>query len=263
MKRLVILAVSMAVRGWDLVRAAWPGRPSHAAGVVLYYHSVKPRQRQRFARQMDHLLRGASLFQVGKPKPVHPRRRRVAVTFDDGFRSVVENAVPELANRGIPFTVFVPSGSLGVRPTWVRDPEHSSWEEEVVSARELRALASEPLATIGSHSISHPNFLRLDPACSREELVSSKAALEAVTGQAVDLFSFPHGAHDAASIELAREAGYKHVYTIAPTLIRGHDEPFCVGRVAVDPDDWPIEFALKIAGAYRWRTVLRSRGPAA
>jgi peptidoglycan/xylan/chitin deacetylase (PgdA/CDA1 family) len=171
---------------------------------VLYYHAVKPRQRHRFARQMDHLLRGSAPFQIGQLKVAHVGIRTVAVTFDDGFRSVVENAVPELSDRGIPFTVFVPSGSLGVRPTWVLDPTHPSWEEQVVSASELRALTQVPLATIGSHSISHPNLLRLDPARSREELAASKAALEAVTGKAVDLFSFPHGAHDAALIDLAR-----------------------------------------------------------
>ena len=264
MTRLLALGISMAVRAWDLGRAVRPwGRPSPSAGVVLYYHAVKPRQRQRFARQMDHLLRGAAPFQIGKPKVARAGIRTVAVTFDDGFRSVVENAVPELSDRGIPFTVFVPSGSLGVRPTWVLDPKHPSWGEQVVSASELRALTQMPLATIGSHSISHPNFLRLDPTRSREELATSKATLEALTGKAVDLFSFPHGAHDAALIDLAREVGYRHVYTITPTLIEEGGEPFCVGRVSVDPDDWPVEFALKLAGAYRWRTGRRSRRRAA
>ena len=27
---------------------------------------------------------------------------------------------------------------------------------------------------------------------------------------------------------------------------------FVVGRVATDPGDWPIEFRLKLMGAYRW-----------
>jgi peptidoglycan/xylan/chitin deacetylase (PgdA/CDA1 family) len=256
MRRLTVLAISLAVRGWDLIRSRVPGRleqPVPGPGVVLYYHAVKPHQRHRFGAQMDELLKRASPFPAGSPQARRSEGKNVAVTFDDGFRSVVENAVPELTKRNIPFTVFVPSGCLGERPSWVRDPAHRFWEERVLSAAELRGLATVPLATLGSHSVTHPNLMEVDAEHAEQELVDSRADLQCAAGVPIDLFSFPHGAHNAALIDQARRAGYRRVFTIDPTTIDGDSHLYTVGRVAADPDDWPVEFRLKIAGAYRWR----------
>jgi peptidoglycan/xylan/chitin deacetylase (PgdA/CDA1 family) len=224
--------------------------------VVLYYHAIKPLERAGFVWQMDELRKRAHLFTAGSPETMTREGRNVAVTFDDGFQSVLENAVPELVKRSIPFTMFVPSGCLGTRPCWVQDPKHPSWEERVLSAAELRSLASHPLATLGSHSITHPNFLDIDSDHVRKELVQSKADLEAAAETEVDLFSFPHGAHNPALVAEARRAGYRRVFTIEPTTIDSDSGVFAMGRVGADPDDWRIEFRLKMTGAYRWRSYL-------
>jgi len=227
--------------------------------IVLYYHAVTAAQRARFAAQMDLLRRRATPFEAGSRERISDDGWRVAVTFDDGFLSVVEHAVPELEARNIPFTVFVPSGCLGERPSWVRDPNHPSWQERVMSAAELRALAGLPLATIGSHSVTHRNMRQLDSAQAADELVRSRLELQAAAGTDIDLFSFPHGAYNAALLAQARQAGYRRVFTIQPAPMPSDPDAFSVGRVAADPDDWPIEFRLKLAGAYRWRSRWRRR----
>jgi peptidoglycan/xylan/chitin deacetylase (PgdA/CDA1 family) len=151
--------------------------------VVLYYHAIKPYQRARFARQMDELSKRAHVFPAGSPEVMLRDRQNVAVTFDDGFRSVIENAVPELLKRSIPFTVFVPSGCLGARPAWVRNPQHPSFGEQVLTASELRELARAPLVTLGSHSITHRNLVGLDAPSATHELERSKAELGPLQGQ--------------------------------------------------------------------------------
>ena len=45
----------------------------------------------------------------------------VAITFDDAFRSVRTNALPELLSRGFPATIFVPVDCVGKKPGW--EPE--------------------------------------------------------------------------------------------------------------------------------------------
>lgn len=260
LKRIVALAISLAVRTCDIVRTQarrWSGLVEPRSGVVLYYHAITLQQRSSFAWQMDELLRHASPFEAGAPEGMPQPGNNVAVTFDDGFQSVVDNGVPELAERGIPFTMFVPSGCLGQRPSWVRDAAHPSWHERVLSGDALRSLASQPLATIGSHSITHPNFLTLGPADAEREFAGSRERLEAAACADVDLFSFPHGAYDEALLEQARRAGYRRVYTVEPQVTTAAGEAYAIGRVAVSPDDWRLEFRLKMLGAYRWRSSLR------
>jgi peptidoglycan/xylan/chitin deacetylase (PgdA/CDA1 family) len=254
-KRLAALGIGLAWRAGDLLEGGvrrLMSQPARRRGVILYYHAVKPHQQAGFARQMDTLASRSHLFSAGAPEGMTAAAMNVALTFDDGFRSVVDCAVPELKKRGIPFTLFVPAGCLGERPSWVKDGAHPSSVERVLSAAELRALAAEPLATIGSHTLTHRNLRTLDAAEAERELVQSKADLEDAAGYDVGLFSFPHGAHTPALVAQARQAGYRRVYTVEPELVDAESNAFVLGRVAVEPNDWPIEFRLKIAGAYRW-----------
>ena len=81
--------------------------------VVLEYHSVKSRQRGKFARQMDILLEKSHPVSADIEGPLGNGQLYVAVTFDDGFQSVVENALPELRKRGIPAALFADPESPG------------------------------------------------------------------------------------------------------------------------------------------------------
>lgn len=252
--RVVKLLVSLAVAGADILCSAFrrlAGRPHEPACVVLYYHAIAAKSRHQFASQMEQLIRITEPVDIeGRFQPV-AKRRCSAVTFDDAFLSVVDNALPELRARGIPCTIFVPTGALGLHPGWI-EPSHPDAGEVVTSPDLLRAIASDPLVGIGSHSVSHPNFRRLDDAQAREELSRSRTALEELLGRPVRSFSFPHGAYTPRSLEIARECGYQRVFTIEPERLNGAPEDFAVGRVRVEPTDWPIEFRLKAIGAYRW-----------
>ena len=254
MKRLLKLAISLVVRAWDIFVAfalRLVGRRTQPTCVVIYYHAIDSGQRARFARQMDDLLRLAQPVPAGLCSLPDSSAHYCAITFDDGFVSVLENALPELELRNIPATFFVPTGSLGGPPAWVK-ANSPARHQRVLSAEQLAGLKDHRLLAIGSHSISHPNFLKLGSAEAERELDQSKAQLEAILGRKVGLFSFPHGECDAQTIALARAAGYDRVFTISPSNAFTGPDNFVIGRVLVDPADWPLEFRLKLLGAYRW-----------
>ena len=85
MKRIVKLLISLLVRGWDAISRKHPGN------VVLYYHAIRPEQRKAFAKQMDALLRIAQPWKLDGTIE-QGNGHRVAVTFDDGHVTVMENA---------------------------------------------------------------------------------------------------------------------------------------------------------------------------
>lgn len=174
------------------------------------------------------------------------------VTFDDGFVSVLEQAVPVLKQLRIPATIFVPTGYLGQSPGWVTKDYLIARKETVMNREQLRMISLDPLLSIGSHTVSHPKISKLSEAAAWKEMAESKKTLEDFIGKPVPTFSFPHGAFSKRDLELAKAVGYKRVFSTQPGLALRRLGEFVIPRVAVDPLEWPIEFKLKLLGAYRW-----------
>ena len=102
------------------------GLKSHPSCVVLYYHAIEPSQTASFARQMEELVRWTKPISATHSGSFSDGSHYAAVTFDDGFVSVIENALPSLESRDIPSLIFVPTGSLGRQPAWIKQPK-SAW----------------------------------------------------------------------------------------------------------------------------------------
>jgi len=258
MKRRIVVAISLAVflaDGLKRMLAAVTGSRTHAT-VVLYYHSVPAAQRAAFARQMDQLLLWAEPARADAALPNGGRFRSVVVTFDDGYQNIVDNALPELAKRRIPATIFMVAGALGVTPNWedYSGGTDLAMHEVIMTAEQLRALPSD-LVQIGSHTRTHPMLGRLPEQQVRTELSTSRALLEEIVGREVKLFSFPYGSFNAEVVACCRDAGYERVFTTEPRLAYAGSDAFIVGRITVEPGDSALEFRLKVHGAYRWLPV--------
>lgn len=135
--------------------------------------------------------------------------RRLAITFDDGVRSVATNAAPILRRLGIPWTLFVVSDWAGGR--------HPADADLLLTWREIDRLAGMG-AVIGSHSRSHPDFGRLDPAAVEAELVQSREAIRCHLGITASDFAIPLGQRANWSLgaqRLAEQMGYTRVYSQA------------------------------------------------
>lgn len=255
MKRRLKMLISLSLRGYDVLCGGTVNRfirQPRPACVVLYYHAVPSQHRELFAQQMEMLLRLAEPLSTESPSAMQPGKRYVAVSFDDGFVSVLENAAPELRSRGIPWTMFVPSGLLGQRPAWLRKAHPAARQDRVMTAAEIRSLAESPLVTIGSHTVNHAHLVEVGPAKAAIELAQSKSDLEGILNRSVTQFSYPFGARTPALDQQAFSLGYRRLFSTAPEPSIRYSQDLVIGRVAVDPDISPLEFRLKVLGAYRW-----------
>jgi len=242
-KLLVSLGFYLGSRGWGMVLRLVAKTPP-GFGVVLYYHHVASAHRDRFARQMQHLRRHVQPVRADHRGSLAPGARVGAVTFDDGCLSLLENAVPILERLRIPATAFVASDFLGQRLE--SDPS-----ERLMTSEELRRMPSDLIA-IGSHTARHTRMSSVDANRGHDELQRSRRALEQILGRDITLFCFPFGAYNSEALEWCLQAGYDRVFTCDPTVAFRAPGEFVTGRVAVDPTDWPLEFHLKLMGAYRW-----------
>jgi peptidoglycan/xylan/chitin deacetylase (PgdA/CDA1 family) len=224
---------------------------------ILYYHEVTADCRSNFARQMEALRRKALIVPASYRGALPSARKCVAITFDDAFQSVAENALPELGKHSFHATIFVPVGWLGQTPGWTMEPRESGsvdvpeLSEVVMSAEQLSGL-SRSLVSLGAHSLSHPLLPELEAERAREEIERSRALLAEVSGRDVLEFAFPYGAHNEATVAMCRAALYETAYSIIPEEVDTTSQGFLRGRTKTEPSDGPLEFFLKFNGAYEW-----------
>jgi peptidoglycan/xylan/chitin deacetylase (PgdA/CDA1 family) len=189
--------------------------------MVLMYHGVAdvaedPNQLcvtpGRFAEQMATLqrlgLRGVGVAALVDAMRAGRPRGLVGITFDDGYASVLEAAVPELRRRGFTATVFVISGRLGGTNAWDHGP---SWP--LLSASQVAEVANAGLE-IGSHGATHVRLAGLAAAQLEAEVSGSRTRLGGLIGAAVRGFAYPYGSMDAAARRAVRDAGYDYACAV-------------------------------------------------
>lgn len=191
---------------------------------ILCYHKISTRPRgvkwrslyvapSLLAQQMAE-LRGAGftstdlcqeLPSIGNPE------RQFAITFDDGYASVLANAATILAAHRLRAILFIVAGAVGGLNHWDID-EAQEIPERLMDVSEIKEWISLG-HTIGSHSVTHPRLTRLPPSFQKEELTASKRRLEDTFGVPVEHFCYPYGDVDEALQALVMESGYRTACT--------------------------------------------------
>lgn len=214
--------------------------------IVLCYHEVTAKQKQDFLKQLEILKNKTQTVFANAPFLEKTTLQRVAVTFDDGFANLLENAFPAMKEKNIPATIFIPSACLGKEPSWLKNTKHENEYEMLISEQQLKAISEQVL--IGSHSFSHAD-LTDEKVDVKNELTQSKQHLENLLNKEITLLAFPYGRSNEVARNIAKNLGFKRIFNADPIL---EETDFFMGRVDVSPNDWKIEFYLKILGAYAW-----------
>jgi peptidoglycan/xylan/chitin deacetylase (PgdA/CDA1 family) len=228
------------------------GYPPADIPAVLCFHKVT-RQFQwegtwttpsRFAATVDRLLESGYRF-IGEEeylrsldRPGAAASRSVFLTFDDAYEDVYTEALPILAARAIPFHVFVVTGFVGRTNDWelgLGRPHrrHASWEQ-------LRGMIDAG-ATVGSHTASHPDLTRVDPAVALAELTRSRRTIRERLGVAARTVSYPFGRCNARVMAAAGAAGFEAGFSLYPRHHNRRVERFALRRNGVyiiDPAAW-------------------------
>jgi len=180
--------------------------------------------------------------------------RTLVVTFDDGYRSVLDRAKPILDRHGIPGTLFVPTD-------WPSDPRPMRWdgidrwlgtsfEPELTQLRwdELRSLVEDGWE-IGSHTCSHPRLTSVDDEALARELVESKSKVELELGLPCTSIAYPYGDVDARVETATASAGYGAAAALPKVMHR--PRPLCWPRTALYHRDTTPRFRVKASRLVR------------
>ena len=226
--------------------------------VVLCYHAVSPTWQSELAVTPEQLrLHVSAMLKRGfRPATFHDAvsapssKKTLAVTFDDGYRSMREHAYPVLSELGVPATVFMPTDFIG-RDEPMSWPGVDGWLS-TSDAHELLPMSWDDLRwltfrgwEIGSHTCSHPYLPTTRDEDVQRELAASKVVLEEGLGRPCRSLAYPYGGLSARIVASARAAGYDTAAALWHPL-RNH-EPLTWPRVPLYRDDAAWRAALKLS----------------
>ncbi|MGZ4396358.1 MAG: polysaccharide deacetylase family protein [Gaiellaceae bacterium] len=176
----------------------------------------------------------------------------VLITFDDGYRDILENALPVLRRHGYPAVIFVPIGYLDdARP--LPHEEHLAAEGLVnptLSWDELPELEAGGIR-VESHGISHRPLADLDVDEAAREITLSKLRLEERLGRPVRAFAYVKGSeahYRPVHLSLLKQAGYEIAFTSVSGGNRAEMDPLRLHRYNIEPYAHRT-FELVLAGA--------------
>lgn len=236
---------------------------------ILMYHSISDRRESGrhayyqththprvFAEQMEYLHNSGysstsvsdAVLQVKNGGS--SSKKRVVITFDDGFADFYRAAFPVLDHYGFGATVYVPTAYIGDTRTGFKEIECLTWDE----VRELNHHGIQ----FGSHTVTHPWLPDLTPSAVNDEIATSKKTIEDELGCAVESFAYPYAFpqtdHDFRQMlrDSLERAGYQNGVCTILGRASGLSDRFFLERLPVNSADDSALFEAKLAGAYDW-----------
>lgn len=239
---------------------------------VLMYHGVSAAALTSitpalFEWQMSSLHRaGVRVLPLGE---VVDRLRRdlplpsraLAITFDDGLRSVYDQAWPVLRRYGFPATVFLVANHIDRDNGWPGQPPQVR-PEPMLTWSQVRELDRDGLE-LAAHTLDHPRLDLLAEDAVRAQVAGSRTAIEAQVGHAVTLFAYPYGRHTPAVRAITGES-FAGACTARPGLVEDDSDPLRLDRIDVAYLAHPFLFRALFNPAFPLyiavRRLLRSAG---
>ena len=214
-----------------------PEAPQHSP---LYSTRV-----EKFKSQMEFIARHFKLVSLEEvlANGARQKQRLASITFDDGFLSVKEEALPFLQAQDIPFAVFV--NSMAVKEnrlfygTDVPGINRSYDAKVFLDEDDIRQLAKQGVV-IGSHSATHKVLAECDAPTLRAEVLDNKVYLEGLTGTAVKHLALPFGKREHYNervLDFCFSVGHDYVYSTNPTSFKATRGQRLIPRVAILNED--------------------------
>jgi peptidoglycan/xylan/chitin deacetylase (PgdA/CDA1 family) len=179
-------------------------------------------------------------------------RRSVLITFDDGYRDNLKNALPVLRRHGYPAVLFAPVGFLDDgRPLPHEESLHALGVRNPTLRWDELAELEDGGVRVESHGIGHRPLSELDPGEATREIALSKLRLEERLGREVEAYAFVKGSQADFKPEhasLVQQAGYKLAFTSVSGANGPNTDRYRLRRYNIEP--YPARtFELVLSGA--------------
>ena len=218
----------------------------------LYCHYVFDDQRKQFSSIIKRLKNTADFIDtdtlVSITKGNNPLDGKYYhLSFDDGFKNIVQNAVPILCDNNVPAIFFVPTHYIGadfnMAKTFCLKKTNYRAVIEMANLRDLQEMSRAGF-DIGAHTRTHPKLAHLRKIDAlKSEIMGVKKDIEIINNIKCNYFSWPFGKRNDVNqkaIAIIQKAGYKACFgAFRGSIIPGKTNPYMLPRHHFEVQ-WPL-----------------------
>jgi peptidoglycan/xylan/chitin deacetylase (PgdA/CDA1 family) len=176
--------------------------------------------------------------------------KSVVITFDDGYRDNLTNALPILKKYGFKATVYLVNDRHDRDWSGYRKAKNEGAglkDEPKLSDNEVLELLESGLIEIGAHTMTHANLKNLDQKESKKEICTSKEQIESRFHTVCKSFAYPFGIFGSKDKNLVKECGFTHAVTTESGIADLKQcDIFEIPRITISGKDGFAAFWLKL-----------------
>lgn len=208
---------------------------------IMMYHSVRSPDRLRHGtsdvsvaelrRHLRYFDREFEIVDLAALRKPDPDRKRIALTFDDGYRDFYTNVCPVIHEFDVPATVFVITGFLdNANPReQVMNTGHLF---DTLTGEQVCELADDPLVTVGNHTRTHHNVgTHHRREIIESEILGAKQDLDDRFGIDTDRFCYPNGGYNETSVDVVTASHALATMNESRRPLVGDEHPALLPRV--------------------------------
>jgi peptidoglycan/xylan/chitin deacetylase (PgdA/CDA1 family) len=219
----------------------------------LYCHNVFDDQIEDFEKIIKKLKEIGQFIDTDTcvkfiKNKINVQGRYFHLSFDDGFKNNVKNALPILIKHNVPAIYFVPSSLMGVgwdvEKNYCLNTTKYGDVIELMNVSDLKKIL-ECGYEVGSHTRTHARLssISTDVCMLEKEIIGSKNDLENMLGIECKYISWPYGTtrdFDKVSMKTIEQAGYHACFgAFRGTIEPSNTSVFTIPRHHFEPH-WPL-----------------------
>jgi len=171
----------------------------------------------------------------------------VGITFDDGFKNNLVEALPILKKNGFSATCYIISKNIGGINHW--DLDKSIPENPLMNENEIKEWIDSGMK-IGSHTQNHVRLAESDIKTATEEITQSKLGLETQFNCSIEHFCYPYGSYNNEITAIVKKAGYTTATTVNRGRAKSDNNFLTLPRVPITHRTFAHLFLMKILSKY-------------
>ena len=109
--------------------------------IAIYYHCISDEDKSKFKSQIAYLAKNFTFVNSEFEISTNGNKKCILLTFDDGYTSVMSNALPILKKYNIPSIIFFPNGLLGKYPNWKINKDKTCTSERIMNKNEIQFIS--------------------------------------------------------------------------------------------------------------------------